>query len=261
VVGRSALVVAAVGQHLNGQLGAQPPQREGEQRVVGEADGQPGQRLGNTRIAGLQPGARVLDVCCGTGWVAQAVAARGFAVTGVDLALGMLARARVNAPDCGLLRADAAEFTCKPLFAGAYSTGNSLNVIADREVVRQALCRVHDALAPGGVFCTDLLLADFALPPRTIDTLVEADLVAVWREEFDAAAGLVCGDQILFHRDGGSWQRCDSRFRSQIYTEEEMRQALAAAGFTGVRLLSAERDLGLDLRSRTFVVASRGGDR
>ena len=45
VIGGRALVVAAVGQHLRGQLPGQPPQRQPEQPLVGEEDGQPGQRL------------------------------------------------------------------------------------------------------------------------------------------------------------------------------------------------------------------------
>lgn len=208
-------------------------------------------------LARLRPGATVLDVCCGSGWVSQAVAARGFAVTGLDLALPMLARARVNAPDCRLLRADAGDFTLRPVFAGAFSTGNSLNVIVDLAVVARALRNVHDVLVPGGILCFDVLLSDFQLPPRTVDVMVEDDLVAIWREDFDAAAGLVSGDQMLFYRDGRSWQRCDSRYSSQLYTEAEIRAALAAAGFAAVRLLAAERDLGYNLRARTFVVAQR----
>lgn len=208
-------------------------------------------------LARLRPGAAVLDVCCGTGWVSQAVAAQGFAVTGFDLSLAMLARARVNAPDCRLLRADASGFACRPIFEGAISTGNSLNVIADPAVVAQVLQRVHDALAPGGIFCSDVLLSDFQLPPQTVEAMVEEGLVAIWREDFDAAAGLMSGDQILFYRDGSSWQRRDSRYSAQLFAEAEIRAALGAAGFTAIRLLAAERDLGIDLRSRTFIVAER----
>jgi SAM-dependent methyltransferase len=205
-------------------------------------------------LARLRPGAKVLDVCCGTGLVGQAVAERGFAVTGLDLALAMLVRARVNAPSCRLVRADAAVSTCQAVFEGAFSTGNSLNVVANPVAVLRS---VHDALAPGGLFCCDLLLSDFTLPPRTTETFVEEDLVAIWREEFDAVAGLVSGDQILVHREGGGWRRSDSRFSTRLFTEEEIQRALATAGFTAVRLLRAQRDLGLDLRARTFAVAER----
>ena len=49
-----------------------------------------------------QPGERVLDLACGTGAVAEAVAARGAAVTGVDLAPALIETARERAAERGL---------------------------------------------------------------------------------------------------------------------------------------------------------------
>jgi SAM-dependent methyltransferase len=48
---------------------------------------------------GLKRGAAILDVGCGTGRHAVELARRGFAVTGVDLSSGMLAKARKHADD------------------------------------------------------------------------------------------------------------------------------------------------------------------
>ena len=45
VVGRGALVVAAISQHLHAELADQQPQRPAQQRLVAQEDGQPGQRL------------------------------------------------------------------------------------------------------------------------------------------------------------------------------------------------------------------------
>jgi 2-polyprenyl-3-methyl-5-hydroxy-6-metoxy-1,4-benzoquinol methylase len=60
----------------------------------------------------LQPGACILDVGCGTGRHAIALAKRGFAVTGVDLSSGMLAAAAAAAKGAGVevnwVRSDAA---------------------------------------------------------------------------------------------------------------------------------------------------------
>ena len=63
-------------------------------------------------LARLPESSRILDVCCGTGYLAGLLAARGHAVTGVDASPEMIRHARANAPewrisrgDCGLLPA------------------------------------------------------------------------------------------------------------------------------------------------------------
>lgn len=205
----------------------------------------------------LQPGAAILDVCCGTGRVAGGVAAVGFPVTGLDLSLEMLAVARTNAPGCRLLQADACDFALRPIFAGALSTGNSLNCFVDPDRLRKVLVNVQRALAPGGLICLDILLDNFQLPAETTDRLVEEDLVAVWHETFDTSTGLLHGDQVLFHRHAGSWQRCDRPYVSRLYQRAMVEAACGAAGFAAVKLIDAQRDLGLELRDRTFIVAEK----
>lgn len=60
-------------------------------------------------IAALGPlaGKRVLDVCCGPGHLAGALAAAGAAVEGVDFAAPMVARARANHPGLAFREGDA----------------------------------------------------------------------------------------------------------------------------------------------------------
>lgn len=51
----------------------------------------------------LPPRARILDLCCGTGQLAQALAQRGYLVTGIDGSEEMIRFARANAPDVEFL--------------------------------------------------------------------------------------------------------------------------------------------------------------
>jgi SAM-dependent methyltransferase len=48
------------------------------------------------------PGGRVLDIGCGSGWVARWLAARGYRVLGIDYAAGAIARAAAGDPAEGL---------------------------------------------------------------------------------------------------------------------------------------------------------------
>ena len=55
-------------------------------------------------------GARILDVCCGTGYLAGLLAARGYRVTGIDASAAMIGFARETAPEAEFSVADAARF-------------------------------------------------------------------------------------------------------------------------------------------------------
>lgn len=204
----------------------------------------------------LPPRAAVLDLCCGSGRIAQALAERGYRVTGLDLDAEMLACARANAPGCRLLRADARQFALAPVFAGALATSDSIcHLLALPEVTR-ALANVHSALVPGGLLCFDVLLTgEFQARDWPAQAQVESDFVQVWSETFDAAAGRISGGGTLFYRHDG-WRRWDTTYCLQLYTAAEIESALAAAGFGGVQMLSAARDLDCpELAGRTFVLA------
>lgn len=65
-------------------------------------------------VLDLKPGARILDLGCGTGRHSIELAKRGYAPTGVDISPGMLEVARKNAAEAGVeidfIEVDAAEF-------------------------------------------------------------------------------------------------------------------------------------------------------
>jgi SAM-dependent methyltransferase len=208
----------------------------------------------------LPPRALVLDLCCGPAWISQALAERGFAVTGLDLDADMLALARANAPGCRLLRADARQMRLAPVFAGVLSTSDSLNHLLTLPEVATVAANVAAALVPGGLFCFDVLLAgDFQGLDWTPQALVEDDFVQVWRQTFDAAAARFGAEGTLFYRQDGGWRRWDTTDCEQLYTAEEIESALVGAGFSGIRRLSAAGDLGCpDLAGRTFFVAEKG---
>jgi SAM-dependent methyltransferase len=101
-------------------------------------------------LAGDAP-ARVLDVGCGTGLLACALAARGHRVTGADPAAAMLEVAR-GRPGGGLVRWIEADAAALP--AGRFDlvvmTGHVFQILTGDSDVRAALGAVRRCLAPGG---------------------------------------------------------------------------------------------------------------
>jgi 2-polyprenyl-3-methyl-5-hydroxy-6-metoxy-1,4-benzoquinol methylase len=70
-------------------------------------------------LSRLQPGAAVLDVCCGTGQFTEQVRRKGYRVAGLDASAEMIRYARENAPDVDLTVADVRQFSLRRKFAAA----------------------------------------------------------------------------------------------------------------------------------------------
>ncbi len=104
----------------------------------------------------LEPGASALDVGCGFGRHAAALARRGIRVTGVDLSRAMLAAARrqTRGLPVTLLRADMRRLPFAGGFDGAYCLFTSFGYFSPRQN-RRALRGMAHSLRPGGRLIID----------------------------------------------------------------------------------------------------------
>ncbi len=99
----------------------------------------------------------VLDVCCGTGLMAQQLVSRGYRVVGVDSSPAMLARAReLLGPDADLIRQTLPDLTLDGTFDAAISTFDGFNYLTPADLQR-TLAAVSQRLRCGGSLIFDLL--------------------------------------------------------------------------------------------------------
>jgi ubiquinone/menaquinone biosynthesis C-methylase UbiE len=93
---------------------------------------------------------RVLDVGCGTGNLAERVAATGLDVAGVDLAVGMLRRLQRRRPAVPVFVADSSALPFRDdTFALTYCVA-VLHHVADRDLVFRTLAEMVRVTRPGG---------------------------------------------------------------------------------------------------------------
>jgi SAM-dependent methyltransferase len=214
-------------------------------------------------LADLPKGARVLDLCCGTGAIARHVVTRGFAVTGVDASEEMLRYARHEVPEGEFLVADAESFRLPPVFDAALSTFDSVSYLLDRKSLELTFSNVHAALRPGAWFVFDLSVEEaYKNEWGQSCTIVEADEVCIVRGSYDERERLGRTFITTFQRNGG-WERTDVEFLVRSHSPQEVLSALARAGFADTMCHLSDEDevLGRELgpRRACFVAKKESG--
>lgn len=211
------------------------------------------------------PGHDVLDLCCGPGRWALALAARGRRVTGVDRSPYLLARARAAAADAGLelelVESDMRDFRRPAAFDLALCLFTSFGYFADRDEDLAVLRLLHENLRPGGVGVVDVVGKECLariFQPTSAEELPDGT-VLVQRHAIEDDWTRLRNHWSILGADGSvrSYE-----FALNIYSGQELRDRLHQAGFVAVSLHGdwAGSPYGLEA-ARLIAVARKGGSR
>ncbi len=209
---------------------------------------------------------QVLDLACGTGNVSELLTGEGFAVTGVDIAPGMIAQAQAKAAAANLQIAYAVQDAAVLDLPGkrfdlCVSLFDSLNYITDPARLQMAMERVAAHLTRNGIFIFDLN-TEYALVNHFFDqdNLSSSDrLLYDWKSSFDPQTRL-CRVQMNFRYrpENGSERVFEEVHWQYAYRTEEIISMLEQAGFDQIMTYKAYT-LRQPVRSsdRIFYVARR----
>ena len=197
----------------------------------------------------VPPGARVLDVCCGSGHVTKELVKRGYQVCGVDQSAELIALARQQLPDAEFCVQDVCSLTLAEKYAAAICTFDSLNHILTLSGLESAFRHIRAALQPGGRFVFDMNLDEaYHLDLKQWAVDIHDNSVGLVRGTYDPVERRARTELMWFSRsasDHNCWQQRHSNVEQQCYTREEIAGALYAAGFGNLETAMAT-DVGVD---------------
>ena len=210
-------------------------------------------------MLGLDPGAAVLDLCCGVGRHSLEFARRGYSVTGVDRTAAYLRTARDAADTESLvvewIEADAREFQRPATFDLAINLFTSFGYFEDPAEDQQVAENLFRSLKPGGFLVMDLIgkerLARI-FNPRSWDELPDGAFFLQERKIRDNWTWIE--NRWILVKDG---QQKEFTLGHRLYDGAGLRTLLLDAGFESVTLYGDLDGAPYDNDARRLIAVAR----
>ncbi len=195
----------------------------------------------------LTQGAHILDLCCGTGHLAQQLLKQDYKITGIDGSEQMLLYARENAPEAKLILGDARFFDLPVSFDAVVSTTGSLNYVMKIEELECVFNNVYNGLTENGTFlCHFFTEEEFQSNwSGKISGNVKDDYAWSTKNIYNPENKIGQIYLTVFTLLEKSWQRLDKVISEKCYAREEILSALETAGFSEISSYDAHQDLGI----------------
>lgn len=210
------------------------------------------------KLLKLNPGASVLDLCCGPGRISIELARRGFEVTGVDRTVLYLSEARRRAKqekfEVEFVRSDMRRFVRPRAFDACINMFTSFGYFEDQADDLKVCRHVLRSLRPGG---------RFLIQAAGKEWLARNFQPSDWREE----AGTFILEQ---HKVAPGWTGLENRwvlirkgkvrefrFFLRVYSGVELRDLLLRAGFAKADIYGGLNAEPYDHNSRWLVAVAR----
>jgi ubiquinone/menaquinone biosynthesis C-methylase UbiE len=179
----------------------------------------------------------MLELACGTGTMAIALAEAGWRVYAVDGSAEMLAQARAKAGES--LKAplwsqqDMRHLVLPERVSLVTCLYDSLNYMQTSEDLLAVFCRAFEALLPGGLFLFDMNTAWALAEIWGDETFVSErdDLTVIFQNKYDPQRQSVTVFLTCFQRVDGLYRKIVEQHTEQAYPSEQIATLLTDAGF------------------------------
>ncbi len=202
--------------------------------------------LENRILRHLPRHARLLDLCCGTGQLAQMLSRLGYPVTGIDGSPEMLTFARQNAPGVEFIAADARDFDFPEQFSAVVAAFDSLNHVMKLKELEKVFANTFRALQPGGKFIFDLNTTEgFDQEWQGEYNIDEKDHGCFVEQKYYAASRVAVYDVAMWKITRGKRRQSRVRLRQKNHDPQRVRGALKKVGFVNISVNGFDWETGL----------------
>jgi SAM-dependent methyltransferase len=245
----------------------------------------------------LVTGAKIFDLCCGTGQLSQELIARGYQVVGLDGSEKMLHYARQNAPEGEFIIDDARSFQLSgDRFDAVICTDSALNHIMSLAELKQVFSNVYGVLQADGFFLFDLGLENRYSNIFVNDGEMQKDYAWTVGETYDPEAKVGTFTITMFKPDNQKqsqksnlltssiqnfkrtiynkflrhtkpstllqliepdWQPSEINFTVKPYSKTEITSALTEVGFTTIAIYDSNGKLAKPTEKRDAYFVAR----
>ncbi|SEQ48263.1 class I SAM-dependent DNA methyltransferase [Microlunatus flavus] len=185
------------------------------------------------RLVALAEGGPVLELAIGTGRVAVPLAARGLAVSGIELSQPMVdqLRAKAGPDEIPVVVGDMARVRVPGAFALVYLVFNTISNLLEQD--EQVACFANAAahLRPGGRFVVELGVPDLRrLAPGRDATIFETGADRIGLDTYDVVTQRMVSHHFRFAEDAGTTQAALFRSRHRYAWPAELDLMARLAG-------------------------------
>ncbi len=192
---------------------------------------------------GVNEGALVLDLACGTGNITLPLSRLGYDMIGVDLSEDMLGVARDKSLGKNVLWLcqDMRSFELYGTVGAIVCCLDSINYLTDKKGLEACFALAHNYLDPNGIFIFDVN-TEYKFKNVYGDqhyVLEDDGVLCAWRNYYDPKKGICDFDLSVFYENkDGSYERFDETQREKYWSTETLTSALKKNGFEILQVTS-----------------------
>lgn len=209
----------------------------------------------------------VVDLCCGTGTLAELMYEKGYDIIGVDGSESMLNTAMGKKDKTGseilYLLQDMRELELYSTAGTIFCVCDSLNYLLEEEEILSVFRLVNNYLFPGGIFIFDFNTV-YKYQEVIGDTTIaenREDCSFIWNNFYDSEEEInECDLTIFVREEGENFRRYTENHLQRGYTAERMKSLAERAGMTVVEMADADTgDTVTEKSERVYMVARESG--